>query len=64
MEKRRFWMNEQQVAELTGRALSTLRNERHLGRGIPYCKIGRSIRYASDDVDSFMDGRRVSTKDK
>jgi hypothetical protein len=60
----RFWLTEQDVARITKRALSTLRNERHLGRGIPYCKIGKSIRYASDDVDSFMNGHRIETEGK
>lgn len=55
------FLNEREVAAITGRALSTLRNERHLRRGVPYLRVGRrSIRYKLDDVMSFMQSRRIS----
>jgi len=55
------FLNEKETAELTGRAISTLRNERHLQRGIPYLKVSRrTIRYKLDDVLLFMQGRRIS----
>lgn len=55
------FMNEKEVAALTGRALSTLRNERHLRRGIPYLKISRrTIRYKLSDVINFMEERRIT----
>ena len=58
------YQNEMEVAALTGRAVSTLRNERHLRRGLPYLKIGkRSIRYKTADVLSFMEARRISFDD-
>jgi len=47
----RKWINEKEVAVMTGRGLQSLRNERSLGCGIPYSKIGKSIRYAVDDVE-------------
>jgi hypothetical protein len=54
------YLNEKEAAALTGRAVSTLRNERHLRRGLPYLKIGRrSIRYKTADAISFMEGRRI-----
>ena len=40
------YLNEKEVAVLTGRALSTLRNERHLRNGFPYLK------YQSDQSDT------------
>ena len=55
------YLTEKEVVEITRRALPTLRNERHKGEGIPYLKIGRSIRYAYDDVIDFMERHRVST---
>ena len=55
------YLNEKQVSEMTGRSLSTLRNERSLGLGIPYSKIGRSVRYNLVDVIKFMESRRVDT---
>ena len=57
------YLTEKQVSEITGRALQTLRNERHLGRGIPYVKVGRSIRYSLEDVVEFMESRKIRTQD-
>ena len=55
------YLNEKEVAAITGRAISTLRNERFMRKGLPYLKVGgRSIRYKSEDVISFMEGRRIS----
>ena len=55
------YLNEKEVAAITGRAVSTLRNERFMRKGLPYLKIGgRSIRYKSEDVISYMEGRRIS----
>ncbi len=55
------YITEKEVAEITGRALSTLRNERFLGKGIPYSKIGKSVRYKYEDVIEFMEARRIET---
>ena len=55
------YITEKEVAEITGRALSTLRNERFLGKGIPYFKIGKSVRYKYEDVIGYMESRRVET---
>lgn len=55
------YLNEKEVAAITGRAISTLRNERFMRKGLPYLKIaGRSVRYKTEDVISFMEGRRIS----
>lgn len=61
MEKTRF-ITEKEVAEITGRALSTLRNDRHLGKGFPYTRIGKSIRYSLSDVIKFMESHKVQTE--
>jgi len=55
------YLNEKQVATITGRALSTLRNERFLGKGMPYIKIGKSVRYKYDDIIEFMESRKIKT---
>jgi hypothetical protein len=55
------YLTEAQVAEITGRALSTLRNERFCRCGIPYIKIGRSVRYSLEDVVQFMESHKIST---
>jgi hypothetical protein len=56
------YLNEVQVADMTGRALSTLRNERARNEGIPYIKIGRSVRYDLIDVIGFMDAHKIMTQ--
>ena len=54
------FLNEFEVAALTGRAVSTLRNDRFLRRGIPYLKISkRSIRYRTPDVMNFMESNPI-----
>jgi hypothetical protein len=55
------YLNEKEVAAITGRAVSTLRNERFMRKGIPYLKVSaKSIRYLNEDVIKFMEGRRIS----
>ena len=55
------YLNEKEVAAITGRAVSTLRNERFMRRGLPYLKIGgRSIRYRSQDVIAYMESRLIT----
>lgn len=55
------FLNEKEVSIITGRALSTLRNDRHLRRGISYLKVSRrTIRYKLVDVIQFMERSRIS----
>ena len=61
MESKVKYLTERQASQLTGFALSTLRNHRHLGRGIPYIKAGRSIRYSLADVVEYMEGKKIKT---
>jgi hypothetical protein len=58
------YLNEKQVSEMTCRSLSTLRNERSLGLGIPYSKVGRSVRYSLTDVVEFMEAHKVNTSER
>ena len=43
-----------QVAEWTGLSLDTLAQWRSQGRGIPYLKIGRAVRYDPSDVHEYL----------
>ena len=63
MESQIHWINERQVHEITGRALSSLRNDRCKGVGLPYYRWGRSVRYRLDEVLRFMEDRKVKTND-
>ena len=56
------WITEKEVAEMTGRAVQTLRNDRCKCKGISYCKIGASVRYKVEDVVSFMERHRIITR--
>ena len=58
------YLTEKQVSDITGRALQTLRNDRHTGRGIPYIKLRvsgnrGSIRYSLEDLVGFMEKHKV-----
>ena len=55
------YINETEVSQMTGIALSTLRNQRFQGAGMPYCKLGRSVRYSSEDVVNYMEQRKINT---
>lgn len=52
-------INEKEAARLTCRAVQSLRNDRHLGRGIPYCKLGRSVRYLLSDIHDYLAKNRI-----
>lgn len=57
-------LSESQVSDLLGISLSKLRQDRHFHRGIPYVKIGRSVRYAEADVQAFVEARRIVPENK
>ena len=54
MEEKRF-INEIEVSVITGLSVQTLRNWRFQGKGIPYVKAGRSVRYKYQDVITYME---------
>jgi hypothetical protein len=55
------YLTEKEVSAMTRRALSTLRNDRFKRRGIPYHKVGKSVRYKFTDVIRFMESGRIET---
>jgi predicted DNA-binding transcriptional regulator AlpA len=62
LETKIQYINENQVSEITKMALSTLRNNRSKGLGIPYIKLGRSVRYDLQDVIEFMEAHKIRTE--
>ena len=60
MESKQY-LSESEVSSLTGLATPTLRNYRHLCKGIPYIKVGRRVLYDLDDVENFMADHRIET---
>lgn len=57
------YLTERQVSNLTNIALSTLRNHRFQCRGLPYIKIGKSIRYSLQDVVEYLERFKIIPKD-
>ncbi len=49
-----------EVASVTGLSVETLAQWRSQRRGIPYLKIGRTVRYDPTDVQAYLEGCRVS----
>lgn len=56
------WLNEADVSKVYGISLSKLRQDRHKCRGIPYAKMGRSVRYSVADLEAFMANNRITPK--
>ena len=54
------YLTEKDVAKITRLSLATLRNDRFLSRGIPYVKIGRSVRYNLEDVIGYMESHKIN----
>ena len=63
MEEKRF-INENDVSSITGMSVQTLRNWRFQGKGIPYVKAGRSVRYQYQDVIAYMEDRRILPREQ
>lgn len=61
MEEKIRYITEKEASSITGLALPTLRNHRFCRTGIPYSKLGRSVRYLLADVLEFCEARRIIT---
>jgi hypothetical protein len=59
------FLTEAELAERQHRSIKTLRNERLTGRGVPFVKFGRSVRYRLAYVLAYEDAHlRKSTSDQ
>jgi hypothetical protein len=63
-EGQRQFVNEQVIATTFGRALQTLRSDRHKRRGFPYYKFGRSCLYDLNECYKLMDAHRIDLEVK
>lgn len=52
-------VDEYKASKIMGKSVQTLRNERHLGKGCPYIKMGKSVRYLIGDIVSYLDKHRI-----
>jgi len=56
----RLLLSPKETSVLIGRAEQTLANERFEGRGLPYVKWGRSIKYRLSDILAEIEARIVN----
>jgi hypothetical protein len=57
------YLTPKETSELTGINPATLANQRSARRGIPFIKVGRSIRYRMNDILAFMDEHRIDPEE-
>ena len=50
-----------QLADVLGFAPKTLSNQRVLGTGIPFIKIGNAVRYKRSDVETYIEENNILT---
>jgi predicted DNA-binding transcriptional regulator AlpA len=53
-------LNERQVAELLGLSVQTVRNWRFRRVGPAYIKLGGAVRYRPEDIEKYLETRRIS----
>ena len=53
------YVDEKEIARLTGLAVQTLRNMRCQHRGFPYSKIGKSVRYDPAEIEAYLESRKI-----
>jgi predicted DNA-binding transcriptional regulator AlpA len=61
---RRLLLTAKEVSHLLGRAEQSLANDRCNCRGLPYVKIGRSIRYMASDVLAYAEAHRIDPESR
>ncbi len=55
------YLTEKQVSRLTSTPLRTLRNNRYLRKGLPFYKIGGSVKYSVKDIEEYMQSHKTET---
>jgi hypothetical protein len=59
MEKGKVFFTEQELQKLGFASAARLRNDRSLGRGLPYVKIGKSVRYRRDHIIKHLKANTI-----
>ncbi len=52
-------LTEEEVSQMTKLSLSTLRAHRQKGKGLPYVKIGKAVRYRMSDILEYIEKHTV-----
>ena len=55
-------LNEHETAALVNLSVKTLRRHRFNGTGIPYHKTGRRVSYSLQDIQAWLAGNRIETR--
>ena len=56
------FLKETQVAHYLKISVWKLRKDREYNRGLPYVKIGRSVRYPVEKIEQFLEDNKVLPK--
>ena len=56
--------DEKETAQILKVSVQTLRNNRSLGRGLPYTKLNRSVRYLQEDIENYILSNRIDPEGK
>ena len=59
-----FLLTEKKTAKMLDMSPQTLRNDRFAGKGLPYVKIGRAVRYKRSDVERMIEQCTVHPREK
>lgn len=54
-------LNPDELSEILNISVNTLANDRYLGQGVPYIKVGKRVRYRLEDVLAYLEAQRVAT---
>jgi predicted DNA-binding transcriptional regulator AlpA len=57
----KLFLKSAEVEEIYGISASTLANWRSKRRGPKYHKVGGSVRYKVEDLDKFMESKKIRT---
>ena len=63
-EQEVFYMRDTEAAKLLCCSPSKLRNDRSLGRGLPYSKFGRNILYKRSDLINAVEATRITPRNQ
>ena len=63
MEKIPQFLTEVEVAKILNVSRATLQQNRWLNRGLPFFKVGRSVRYSGDDLQAYIEENRVDPEE-
>jgi len=57
-------LNNEEAARYLGMSPDTLPRWRWAGTGPRFLKVGRKVKYRLTDLENYLDGRAVSTRDQ